>query len=125
LYKYIYYVSKCHLHNVVNQFNLNVREIIAPYAGLYNYRIPPINMNTVCKNLLGVQEVRKNLGLDEVSANELLEKNNVPTLRVRNNQLIKRTDLKRILMCFPADEPNNSCKRLNFLGLPLRYSKRK
>jgi hypothetical protein len=125
LYKYIDYVSKCHLHNIVNQYNLKVREIVAPYDGWYNYRVLPINMNTVCRNLLAVQEVGENLGLDEVSANELLEKNNVPILRVRNNELIKRTDLKRIITCFTADASNNSCRRLTFLGVPLRSSKRK
>jgi hypothetical protein len=91
------YFQQLHLTNVVECYEEATRRLIAPSIGWYVFKVPRINIDIVRRDLLSTQEIAEHLGVHEISLREQLKKSNVPCYFVENRELVRRTELDRLL----------------------------
>jgi hypothetical protein len=66
-------------------------------------QIPRINIESVKRDLLSIQEVAGYFGIPDYSIKEILKKGGALSFSVGSKELIRRSDLNRILFHFPLN----------------------
>lgn len=97
-----YYTQQKHFEKVVREYMEAVNMTVTPYSGWYNFQIPKISPNVVCKELLSVQEIAEVSGENEHVLKESLSRVNVSTYHVGSRELVTRAELDRFLSQFPV-----------------------
>ena len=92
-----YYGKQLHLHEIVSEYFNAANRTVAPYMGWYNFSIPRINLTIVKKELVSIQEMAKVLGESEQSLRESLHKFKISSYRVKNIELIRRSEVTNFL----------------------------
>lgn len=83
-----YYTQQKHLEKVVREYMEAANMTVTPYSGWYNFQIPKISPNVVCKELLSVQEIAEVSGENEHVLKESLGRVNVSTYHVGSRELV-------------------------------------
>jgi hypothetical protein len=97
------YFYRAHLKKIANCYAEATNRLIAPYVGWYNFKVPPINIEVVRRDLLSVSEIAGHFGVHKNAIRETLNKGNVARYFVENKELIRRTELNRMLSQFPLN----------------------
>lgn len=95
------YSHRVHLKNVANCYSAATERLVAPSVGWYNFQVPPINIEIIKRDLLSVQEIAGHFGVRENAIRETLKKGNVSCYFVENGELVRRTELDRVISQFP------------------------
>jgi len=91
------YDEQKHLKDVAKRYEQATIRTISPYEGWYNFQVPRIKINIVKRELLPINEAAKNLGVDEGQIRALLQKSNYSVYHVRNKELLRRSELNKVL----------------------------
>jgi len=68
-----------------------------PYAGWNYFKVPELSFDIVERELLLIQDVARKLGFGESEFRKVLQDANCLSYRVRNKELLKRSELNRVL----------------------------
>ena len=97
------YYSQGHLKKVVNSYGKATSETISPYVGWYNFVVPELRFSIVEPELLPIQDVAEKLVVPVDELENLIEEANCPSYKVRDRELLKRSELNRILSLAPLN----------------------
>ena len=95
------YDSQGHLRRVAEAYEEVCESVTNQYAGWYYFKVPELRFDLVEKELLLIQDVAKKLGFDESEFRKILQDANCLSYRVRNKELLKSSELNRVLKANP------------------------
>ena len=98
------YDSQGHLRRVAEAYEEVCKGAINPYLGWYNFEVPKLRFDIVERELLLIQDVARKLGFDESEFSKLLRDANCLSYRVENRELLKRSELNRVLKANPIKD---------------------
>ena len=92
-----------HLENVAKHYMTEASKTAANYGGWYDFQIPQLDLNIVSRELLEIQAVSKILSFDQHNLRNLLKERNISIHPVGDNEIVRRTDLDRLLLEIPIN----------------------
>jgi hypothetical protein len=98
------YDSQGHLRRVAKAYQGVCNSTTNHYVGWYNFKVPELRFDIVERELLSIQDVASKLGFDEGEFRKLLQDANCLSYRVRNKELLKRSELNRVLEANPIKD---------------------
>jgi hypothetical protein len=91
------YEQQKHLKKIAREYQNIVQKIIAPHVDWFNITVPKIDINVVEKELLSPQEALRNFRIGDTIFKYLVEKGKIACYRVRNKEIIKKSELEKSL----------------------------
>jgi len=91
------YREQKHLREILKRYVAAIKGITAPHRNWYDFDIPEMNLNVVNKELLPVQKVSEDLGVEENAVRELVDKRKISCYRVNEEELVCRSELMKVL----------------------------
>lgn len=91
------YEQRKHLKEVARAYREATKKLVSPHSGWYNFTIPQIDINSVEKELLSTHEASEYFRISEYTIKELIKKRKISCYYVQNKELIRASELGRVL----------------------------
>lgn len=91
------YDQQKHLRKVIREYQDAAQNTVAPQRDWFNFTIHEININIVENELLPIETASKHFGIHESLLRYLLDEEKISCYRIRNKELIGKSDLRKAL----------------------------
>ena len=91
------YEQRKHLKEVARAYRETTKKLVSPHSGWYNFAIPQIDINSVEKELLSTHEASEYFRISESTIKELIKKRKISCYLVRDKELIRSSELGKVL----------------------------
>jgi hypothetical protein len=95
--KYNAYVQNRHLLKVEPQYRNVIAGIVDPHMGWHNFNISKLDLGTVKKELIPIQEASRYFGVDEQAIARLVNNGIISSYIMQNQGIVIREEIKQVL----------------------------